>query len=80
MNRLEAMGYVSLERDRQDEKWGTGRELPAETWLTIITEEVGECARAILENKPVDLKAEVTQVAATALAWLESFPNGHQRT
>lgn len=76
MNRLEAFGYVSQERDRQDEKWGTDRShLNSDRWLTVVTEELGECARAILEDKHVELKKELIQLTAVCLAWLEQFPN-----
>jgi NTP pyrophosphatase (non-canonical NTP hydrolase) len=61
------------ERDRQDAKWGSQRRLSDQEWLTILVEEVGESAEAILDKKPNDLKTEVTQVAAVALAWLEAL-------
>jgi len=41
---------VINERYRQEEKWGPQHH-SKEKWLTILTEEVGEVARAILENK-----------------------------
>ncbi len=41
---------VMLERMRQEAKWGSQAHNP-DRWNTILTEEVGEVARAILENK-----------------------------
>ena len=41
---------VMNERIRQEAKWGPQHH-SKEKWLTILTEEVGEVARAILENK-----------------------------
>ena len=60
------------ERKRQDEKWG--REFPGRTddrWLTILEEEVGECANAILSDEEASLEQEIIQVAAVCLSWLE---------
>ena len=48
--------------------------------LTVLTEEVGEVARAALvesglakESKPQDLEKELIQVAAVAVAWIEAL-------
>ncbi len=61
------------ERDRQDIKWGSQRQLSDREWLAILVEEVGEAAKDILDQKPDGLKTEVVQVAAVALAWLEAL-------
>jgi NTP pyrophosphatase (non-canonical NTP hydrolase) len=42
-------------------------------WLTILQEEVGEVARAALEGRPLDYHKEMVQVAAVAVAALESL-------
>ena len=79
----DAVGDVLNERARQDRKWGThfpGRK--HDRWLTILTEEVGEAAEAILqadnpngdekaEQTLADVRREVVQIAAVALSWLE---------
>jgi len=70
---LLATRNVLNERDRQDGKWGSQRHLSDREWLTILTEEVGEAAKDILDQKHDGLKTEVTQVAAVALAWLEAL-------
>ena len=60
------------ERAHQDAKWG--RSFPGRTddrWLTILTEEVGECANAILSGEESALEKEIIQVAAVCLSWLE---------
>ncbi len=65
------LANVLEERRKQDEKWGTdfhGR--PDEQWLTILTEEVGEAAEAILQGREGDLCEEVNQIAAVCLSWL----------
>lgn len=40
------------------------------TWLDILLEEVGE---ASAESNPVRLRAELVQVAAVAVAWVEAI-------
>lgn len=39
--------------------------------LTVLTEELGEVARAILEGR--GLRDELVQVAAVAVAWIEAL-------
>jgi hypothetical protein len=41
--------------------------------LTILTEEVGEVARAIHDGDDKNLRDELVQVAAVAIAWLEAI-------
>ena len=65
-----AIKLVLRERKRQDAKRGSNRNLDDMTWLTILTEEVGESAEAILKNLPEKVD-EVVQITAVALAWLE---------
>lgn len=43
------MDEVYEERVRQEAKWGTRDEPPGQ-WLTVLVEEVGEVAKAILER------------------------------
>ena len=64
---------VRDERAKQDAKWGKAaeRNLPPQTWLTILMEEVGEAAKATLEGDPVNYAEELVQVAAVAVAALE---------
>ena len=63
---------IKLERIRQDKKWGSQRELPDRTWLTILVEEVGEIAKATLEHDEANLKEEIIQVVAVCVCWLEN--------
>lgn len=44
------LGEVDRERRRQDAKWGEQNHA-ATVWLTVLTEEVGELAEAILEHR-----------------------------
>jgi NTP pyrophosphatase (non-canonical NTP hydrolase) len=46
--------------------------IPAEHKVVVLTEEVGEVARSVLDGDPTEMLAEeLVQVAAVALAWLE---------
>ena len=72
MNRDEIFKHISRERDLQDAKWGDQSGNPDELWLAIIVEEIGEVAKALLENDDfTEAGAELIQVAAVAVAWLE---------
>lgn len=66
---------IKRERYRQDEKWGPIEHLPAnrapDHWIAILTEEVGEVARASLENDKGEYIKELTQVAAVCVSALE---------
>ena len=66
---------IQDERDRQDIKWGkaTERNLDKKTWLTILTEEVGEVAESILERDDANYPVELVQVAAVCVAALEDL-------
>lgn len=72
---------ISRERARQEELKAAGKfgDTPAshtmidDRKLTILTEEVGEVARAILDGKHSEVRTELIQVAAVAVSWLESI-------
>ena len=68
---------VIEERVCQEQKWGEQNHDPFK-WATILGEEVGEVSRAILEmhfgEDPAmvaDIRAELIQVAAVAVAFAE---------
>ena len=70
-----AMRQMLTERDRQDAKHGpaTERVYTLTDWFMVLSEEVGEVAKAINDGDPLlDLADEITQVAAVALAMLEA--------
>ena len=75
---------IDDELDRQDKMWGADRHMPDGTWSRVLGEEVGEVDRASLEREfpdgsktPIqallDQRAELVQVAATAVAWIEDL-------
>lgn len=61
---------VHEERQAQDQKWGQQNH-GLDRWLTILTEEVGEFAMAVLEQQWHEARAEMLQVAAVAAAIVE---------
>ena len=68
---------IRAERVRKDEKWGEQDHDPC-YWITILIEEVGEAARAVLEgycsgSELGRLTSELVQVAGVAIAFLESL-------
>jgi len=63
---------VMHERDRQHDKWGEQNHSRL-LWLAILVEEVGEVAKASLEANPEQCRRELIQVAAVAVAAIESF-------
>jgi NTP pyrophosphatase (non-canonical NTP hydrolase) len=74
---------VSAERLRQNRKFCKGSPIGVQrhhyfTWLTVLVEEVGEVANAMLESifgqaDPKDIRMELIQVAAVAFAMIETI-------
>lgn len=75
-----ALQDILAERQRQDNKWGEQNHDPF-TYLTILTEEVGELAQCALHlryggGKAAGLREEAVQVAAVAMAIVECIDRG----
>ena len=62
---------ISMEREYQLKKWGDQKHSD-EKWLAILLEEVGEVAKAILEEDDVELLKEMCQVGAVLESWVTS--------
>lgn len=81
--KADALAAIIIERRRQDQMWGDQWSeglISPEMKLAILMEEVGEVAREILDapkDKPESekLRTELVQVAAIAVAFLESLPS-----
>jgi NTP pyrophosphatase (non-canonical NTP hydrolase) len=79
----DVLSAIAKERQRQNEKWGEQNH-PAEIWLAILSEELGEVSQALLHNKfggkaVGTMRAELVQVAAVAVQWLECIDrNGEE--
>lgn len=72
MRRDEVFTSISGERNNQDAKWGTNFVGRSDSfWLSILSEEVGEVAHAILEEDEDNLLEELVQCAAVLSSWLE---------
>ncbi len=66
----EILQEIRNERVRQNEKWGKETK-DSDPWMAILTEEVGEVANATLGRSDWDLEAELIQVAAICVKWIE---------
>jgi hypothetical protein len=72
---------IEAERQNQILKWGTAQRRvedpgPVSTpeWkAAVLTEEIGEVAKAVVEMDRAGLKKELIHVAAVAVAWLEAL-------
>ena len=62
---------IQMEREAQIAKWGH-QVHPDEKWVTILLEEAGEVAKAVLEKDDSALLQEMVQVAAVLQAWITS--------
>lgn len=83
MNRSDIYAAIDTERNRQDKKWAASHpwgqgsassvNVPTIVKVAVLTEEVGEVARAVLDRDGDNLRTELVQVSAVAVAWLESM-------
>lgn len=83
MSLTEIWGGVTAERVRQralwnrPHEWGYGdcssKQVAETTKLAVLLEEVGEVAQAVLAKDSFATRDELIQVAAVAVAWLESY-------
>jgi NTP pyrophosphatase (non-canonical NTP hydrolase) len=66
------LAAIVAERGRQNRKFGqTDHDFG--TWMVILTEELGEAARAHIEGKYADRHKELVQSAAVVVACLENL-------
>ena len=82
MTRSEVFAAIDAERERQAAKWAgahrwgegdcSSRVVMPIVKAAVLGEETGEVQRAILDG--MDPTTELVQVAAVAVAWLESLP------
>lgn len=77
--RSQVFDDVNDERNRQDAKWGEQNHLDV-VWNAILMEEVGEASQEVLTTAfgaaakgHGDLREELVQVAAVAVAWIEAI-------
>ena len=81
MERAHVYKRIESEREFQIAKWGglkAGNVEHPDTnphWkLAVLMEEVGEVSKALIDGEPMArVRSELIQVAAVAVAWLESM-------
>ncbi|MGC4107907.1 MAG: hypothetical protein QM753_16410 [Thermomicrobiales bacterium] len=81
MDMQDVLHEVAGERARQDARWGEQNQEDL-VWGAILGEEVGEVSRAILDDragKGGNLRDELLQVAAVAVAWVECIDRRARR-
>ncbi len=74
---------IDAERERQSEMWSkphawgqgdaSSSDVEPMTKVAVLTEELGEVARAALDLDNNQLQVELVQLAAVAIAWLEGM-------
>lgn len=69
---------IKEERIRQIDKWGDDHHTP-EKYYTILGEEFGEIANAMLENDWENYRKELIQVAAVCVRMIQSFDKNKQK-
>ena len=79
LDRLKKYNIVDIEMNKQVKKWGVQNHNP-HVFNTILVEEVGEVAKAILKTEGEgntmswqDVQEELIQVAAVAMSMIESI-------
>jgi hypothetical protein len=84
VTREEAFAAIAAERDRQTLVWAaphahgqgdcSSSEVSLMVKVAVLGEEFGEVARAALDGKPDQMRVELVQLAAVAVAMLEGEP------
>ncbi len=84
------LGCVSMERIKQDAKWGKQNH-DNYKWLAILSEEFGEAGKALCEMIPTgkpkylkqacldNLEYELIQIAAVCVAWVECMRHNESK-
>jgi NTP pyrophosphatase (non-canonical NTP hydrolase) len=69
----EALERIRQERQRQFDKWGDQSHHEPLYWLGILVEEVGEIAKAMIEERdPAAITTEIVHAAAVACQMIEA--------
>ena len=72
VSKIRVATEVLRERDAQDEKWGPQDHSPL-YWYSVLGEEFGEVGKALCEGRTDEYRKELIQVAAVAVAMVESL-------
>lgn len=75
ITRAKILEAVLSERERQDDRWGDQTDNTDLEWMSILTEEIGEVAKDVNEQRLGGMFEELIQCAAVLFAWSEAFIN-----
>ena len=78
MKKEDIVKLILSERNKQDVKWGEQNH-DIYKWLAILGEEVGEVNKAALEDQYDEVIDELVQVAAVAVAMIESLDRNRNK-
>ena len=67
LDRHPELKRVAVERDRQIAKWGEQEQASLYEWVSILTEELGELAKAVNDHDLPEAGKEAVEVAAVAV-------------
>ena len=73
ITRAKILEAVLAERERQAERWGDQTEHTDLEWMSILTEEIGEVAKDVNDQRMAGMFEELIQCAAVCFAWSEAF-------
>ena len=71
MNRKAYLKLVKKERERQEEIYGDRQHWESE-WFILLSEEVGEVAKAIVQGNIPQMRTELIQCAALIESWFKN--------
>jgi NTP pyrophosphatase (non-canonical NTP hydrolase) len=75
ITRVKILEAVLAERERQDERWGDQTDNTDLQWMSILTEEIGEVAKDVNDQRIAGMFEELIQCAAVCFAWSEAYIN-----
>ena len=75
MTRAKILEAVLSERERHDERWGDQTNNTDLEWMSILTEEIGEVAKDVNDQRIAGMFEELIQCAAVCFAWSEAYIN-----
>jgi NTP pyrophosphatase (non-canonical NTP hydrolase) len=76
--RKDILAELALRFNQKDMEW-LGATYPPEVWYLILSEEVGELAKAMLGGKPEEVADEIYDVLVAGLGFLQEW-TGEENT
>ena len=86
VTQIDILNDIMDDRVKQDEGWGVNRD-NSESWILILAEEIEQVTRPVLEDRfpcglnisLVEYRKKLIQIAAIAIAVIESFDRNEGR-